>query len=369
MVEDLAELVSVETPSEDLDALRGGARVLEAMSRRLVGQAPERIEVQGRPHLKWWWPAAPGARRVLLLGHYDTVWPVGTLARWPFAVDTDAGTATGPGCFDMKAGIVQTLHAVAALDDPSGVEVLLTADEEVGSFTSRALIEESARRADAAFVMEGSPRGAVKVGRKGTGMYTLRVRGRAAHAGLEPERGANALVALAHLLTEVDTIARPAVGTTVVPTLARAGSASNVVPAYAEAELDVRVGRTDEAERVDRQLRELTTSVPDTSLEISGGMHRPPMPTSASRELFTLATSAAASLGLAEVRGVSVGGASDGNFTAAVGCPTLDGLGAVGDGAHAEGEHVVVAALPERAALLWSLVEQTRVTAPPRLRP
>lgn len=367
MVDDLAELVSVETPSEDLDALTRGARVLESMSRRLVGRAPERIEVDGRVHLRWSWPASPNARRVLLVGHFDTVWPMGTLARWPFSVDAEAGTATGPGCFDMKAGIVQTLHAVAALDDPAGVEILLTSDEEIGSFTSRALIEDCARRADAALVMEGSTGGALKVGRKGTGMYTLHVDGRAAHAGLEPERGANALVALAHLLTGVEAIGCPERGTTVVPTLGRGGSASNVVPATAEAELDVRVGQPDEAERVDREIRELSTSVDGTSLRITGGMHRPPMPTSASRELFTLALSVAASLGLPEPSGVSVGGASDGNFTAAAGCPTLDGLGAVGNGAHAEGEYVIVAALPDRAALLRALIDETRLAAPIRL--
>lgn len=367
MVDDLAELVSVETPSEDLDALARGARVLESMSTRLIGQAPERIEVDGRVHLRWSWPSSPGARRVLLVGHFDTVWPMGTLARWPFSVDSEAGTATGPGSYDMKAGIVQILHAVAALDDRAGVEIVLTSDEEIGSFTSRALIEDCARRADAALVMEGSTGGTLKVGRKGTGMYKLHVHGRAAHAGLEPERGANALVALAHLLTGVEGIGRPELGTTVVPTLARSGSASNVVPAEAEAELDVRVGQPDEAERVDLEIRELRTSVDGTSLEITGGMHRPPMPTSVSRGLFMLARSAAGSLGLPELSGVSVGGASDGNFTAAAGCPTLDGLGAVGDGAHAEGEYVLVAALPERAALLRTLIDEIRLAAPIQL--
>lgn len=360
MVADLAALVGVETPSEDLDACAAGAEAVAALAYEVFGEAGEVVEVEGRRHLRWRWPQAPGRPRIALVGHYDTVWPLGTLARWPFTVDEATGRASGPGCFDMKAGIVQLFHAVAALDDRGGLEILLTCDEEVGSRTSRALVEEAARGARAALVLEASADGAVKVGRKGTGMYRLDVDGRAAHAGLEPERGANALTALARVLTALEAVAAPERGTTVTATLAGAGTASNVVPAHAWAELDVRVAEPREATRVDRELRALTTGVEGTRLRISGGPRRPPMPAGAGAALHARLAVLAAELGLGPIAGVSVGGGSDGNFTAAVGCPTLDGLGAVGNGAHAEGEWVSVAAMPERAALLAQLVDDLR---------
>jgi glutamate carboxypeptidase len=257
----------------------------------------------------------------------------------------------------MKAGVVQALHALATLDDLDGIEVLLTTDEEVGSQTSRALVEEGARRARAALVCEpAADGGALKVGRKGTGMYTFVVTGRSAHAGLEPEKGANALVEAAHLVLAVGPLGRPEVGTTVTPTVAAAGTATNVVPAEARLEVDVRVAEPGEAERVDDALRALTATVPGCRLEVRGGPNRPPMPATSGAGLWGRARAIAAALGLPALTGVSVGGGSDGNFTAAAGCPTLDGLGPVGGGAHAASEHVVVAAMPQRAALLAELV-------------
>ncbi|WP_344442969.1 M20/M25/M40 family metallo-hydrolase [Kitasatospora nipponensis] len=356
MVEQLGRLVEVETPSEDLAACAGGAHVLSQLGKEILGEPAEFVESGGRTHLRWRWPARAGGATVALIGHFDTVWPLGTLARWPFTVDGAAGTATGPGCFDMKAGIIQLLHAVSVLEDRSGVEILLTCDEEIGSQSSRPLIEELARRSAAALIPEGSGHGALKTGRKGTGMYRLEVTGRAAHAGLEPEKGANALLALAHLLLAVDALARPDLGSTITPTLSAAGSAGNTVPAHAYAELDVRVASREEAERVDGALRGLRTAVPGTSLAVTGGPHRPPLPATSGAQLFERARVLAERLGLAPLRDIVVGGASDGNFTAAVGCPTLDGLGAVGDGAHAEGEYVSVADLPDRAALLAHLI-------------
>jgi glutamate carboxypeptidase len=260
----------------------------------------------------------------------------------------------------MKAGLIQLLHAVSVLAAEAPLEILVTTDEEVGSRTSRPLIEEIGRASAAALILEPSAHGALKIGRKGTGLYRLDVAGRAAHAGLEPEKGANALVALAGLIGHVDAIARPAAGTTVTPTLASAGTAANVVPAHAFAELDVRVAEPDEADRVDRELRALATSVPGTSVTIGGGPNRPPLPTTASSALYEVARAAAAELGLSAPASVVVGGGSDGNFTAAVGCPTLDGLGAVGDGAHAEGEHVRIDGMAERAALLAAIITRLR---------
>jgi glutamate carboxypeptidase len=356
MVGHLAALVSAETPSSDLAACAAGARAVSQVAAAVVGEPGEQVLAGGRTHLTWRWPAVAGGLTVALIGHFDTVWPLGTVGRWPFSADTAAGTATGPGCFDMKAGIVQLLHAVAALDDRAGVEILLTSDEEIGSLTSRPLIEEAARRASAALILEPSAHGSLKTERKGTGLYRLDVAGRAAHAGLEPEKGANALIELAHLVLRLGAVARPDLGTTVTPTVAAAGTAANVVPAHAEAEIDVRVAEPGEADRVDRDLKSLITTLPGTTLTVTGGPNRPPLPTQASAWLFALAEEVAAELGLGSLGAVAVGGGSDGNFTAAVGCPTLDGLGAVGDGAHAEGEHVLIGSMPERAALLAAVI-------------
>ncbi len=352
MVEDLALLVTVESPSQDLVACRAVVDVTAELGARLLGARPEVVEVQGRAHLRWRF-GAPG--RVLLVGHIDTVWPLGTLARLPFRVDGDV--ATGPGCFDMKGGVVQAFHALSTLDDLDGVEVLLTTDEELGSQTSRHLVEEGARRARAALVCEpAADGGALKRGRKGTGMYTLAVRGRRAHAGLEPEKGANALIEAAHLILALAPFNRPELGTTVTPTVAAAGTVTNVVPADAQVEVDVRVARPEEAERVDADIRSLQTTVAGCRLEVLGGPNRPPLPEASGAGLWDRVQALAPGLGLSPLSWVSVGGGSDGNFTAAAGCPTLDGLGPLGGGAHAESEHVLVSAMPGRAALLAELV-------------
>jgi len=351
MVGALEALVEAESPSGVPDALAScAARITELFADRL-GRKPEQLG----PHLQWSGGETAGPQ-VLLVGHYDTVWPLGTLARRPFTL-TD-GRATGPGSFDMKAGIVQLVEALATIDDLDRVRVLLTADEELGSQTSRSLVQDAARRASAALILEPSAdAGSLKTARKGTGMYTLRVAGRAAHAGLEPQKGANALVALAEVVLAAARLGRPELGTTVTPTMAAAGSASNVVPDEATAELDVRTAVPEEAERVDADVRRLATTLAGTRLSVVGGPNRPPMPGSASALLFARAESCAERLGIGPLGSASVGGGSDGNFTAAAGAPTLDGLGAVGGGAHAEDEHVLVATMPERAALLAELVE------------
>ena len=358
MVDQLAALVSAETSSSDIAACTAGAQVVRQIAADVIGDLGEEVGADGRTHLRWRWPAGDGRRPVALIGHLDTVWPAGTLRRWPVSVDQAAGTVTGPGCFDMKAGLIQLLHAVSVLADRAGLEILVTTDEEIGSPTSRPLIEELGRASAAALILEPSASGAVKIGRKGTGLYRLDVAGLAAHAGLEPEKGANALVSLAEIIGRVGAVARPGIGTTVTPTLAAAGTAANVVPARAYADLDVRVAEPAEADRVDRELRALATTVPGTSLSVSGGPNRPPLPTTASAALFELAREVAEGIGLPALQGVVVGGGSDGNFTAAAGCPTLDGLGAVGAGAHAEGEHVRIDSMAERAALLAALISR-----------
>ena len=354
LVSAVEALVAAESPSTDHVLLEACAALISRLGADALGAPAQVVRVDGQPHLEWRF----GSRtRVALIGHYDTVWPAGTTASRPFALLGDR--MTGPGCFDMKGGIVQLFAALATLESLEGVSVLLTSDEELGSPTSRRLVEDVAAGAGAALLLEpAGAGGSLKVSRKGTGMYTLAVSGRASHAGLEPEKGANALVAAAHLVLALEQIARPELGTTVTATMASAGSASNVVPAAATVEVDVRVLDPAEAPRVDAAIRALDPAgaVAGTSLVVHGGPNRPPMPASASAELFERAAACAQRLGLAALEGVAVGGGSDGNFTAAVGTPTLDGLGAVGDGAHAVDEYALVSAMPERAALLAELV-------------
>ena len=352
MLADLELLVNTESPSLDVPRLTASAAVLAGVMHRRLGSAPRIIEGPSGPHVLWSGGDAP---RVLIVGHHDTVFPVGSCAARPFAVVD--GKATGPGVFDMKAGIVQAVHAVAALADPSGVEILITSDEEVGSDTSRALIEQRALACGNVLVCEPSADGgALKIARKGTGTFEVVVHGRAAHAGLEPEKGVNALVAAAELITRIATFGDPATATTVTPTVATAGTVDNVVPAEARVRVDVRVEQAGEKERLEALFGSLSSSLPGASVEVLGGMIRPPMPASASATLFPVAVAAAAAAGLATVHGVGVGGGSDGNFTAACGVPTLDGLGAVGGGAHAEHEHVLVDTMVDRARLLSALL-------------
>lgn len=353
MLADLEELVTCESFSSDLEAVARSAKVVAAMGARHLGSGPEFLVIDGVTHLRW----SFGTPKVLLLGHHDTVWPMGSLATHPWSVVD--GVARGPGVFDMKAGLVQTFHALAGLGSLDGVTLLVTGDEEVGSITSSRLIQDTARGPAAAFVMEASADGgALKTVRKGTSLYTVNVHGKAAHAGLEPEKGANAGIELAHQILAIAGLGAGA--TTVTPTVLSGGSTLNTVPAFASVGVDVRVAEVAEQERVDAAMHALRPVVPGTRLDVVGGPNRPPLEASMSASLFALAQELAAGLGLPALTSASVGGASDGNFTAGVGCPTLDGLGAVGGGAHADHEHVLVAELPSRTALLRALIEAIR---------
>ena len=361
MLDELGGLVRCESPSADLAALQRSAEAVAALGQRLTGRAPEVIADAGPTHLRWTF--GDGPRRVLLVGHHDTVWPLGSLATHPFEV-TD-GVMRGPGCFDMKAGLVIALHAAAALPPGTAVTILSTADEEVGSPSSRALIEAEAAGCAAALVLEASADGgALKTARKGVSLYQVRAVGRAAHAGLEPERGVNATVELAHQVLAVAGLADAARGTTVTPTALSAGTVTNTVPAAGSFAVDARMWDSAEQARVHAAMSALLPVVPDAVLEISGGPNRPPLAAASSAGLFALASAVAAELGLAPLTRASVGGASDGNYTAGVGTPTLDGLGAVGGGAHADHEHVLVDALPGRAALLAALIEDLLAETP-----
>jgi glutamate carboxypeptidase len=354
ILDDIAELVTCESPSSDLAAVAASADVVARVGERLTGQAPERITIDGRSHLRW--RLGTGPARVLLLAHHDTVWPLGSLATHPFSVT--GGVLRGPGCFDMKTGLVLALHAAAVLGAPAGVTILVTGDEEVGSPSSRALIEAEAAGCRAALVLEASADGgAVKTERKGTSNYRVLAAGRAAHAGLEPEKGINATIELAHQVLAVASLADAARGTTVTPTAMSSGTTLNTVPAAGELAVDVRMWDAGEQERVDAGMRAMAPALDGSGLEVTGGPNRPPLNASASAELFTRAAALAAGLGLPPLARAAVGGASDGNFTAGLGVPTLDGLGAVGGGAHADHEHVLVNELPGRAALLAALIE------------
>lgn len=303
-----------------------------------------------------------GPRQVLVLGHFDTVWPVGELERQPLR--REGGRLYGPGAYDMKAGLALGMLAVRALAAspeglPGRIVFLCTSDEETGSASSRGIIEDEARRSEAALVLEPSlPGGAVKTSRKGCGQYKLRVSGVAAHAGIEPERGASAIHELARIVAALPYLADADRGLTVNVGTIRGGTRPNVVAASAEADVDVRVMSLADAAEVDAAFQALRPHDPRTTLDITGGFERPPLErTPAGAALYELARAAAAELGQNLGEGAS-GGGSDGNFTAALGVPTLDGLGAVGDGAHAVGEYVDEAELPRRAALVAGLLRR-----------
>ncbi len=354
MIGSLKRLVEAESYSQDLPGIAHCAGVVEEIGLSLLGAQPERVSIDGRVHLRWTF----GEPRVLILGHFDTVWPPGTIQRLPFSVEGDV--ARGPGTFDMKAGIVQALYAVAALEERDGVGILLTSDEEIGSITSRELIESSARASQAVLVLEPSKSGSLKTARAGVAVYEVTAHGRAAHVGLDPDKGINALTELAHHVLAIAELSDATEATTVIPTLARAGSSSNTFPAEASMTVDVRAFSDGEFARVDRALSDLAPKVPMARVTVTGGLNRPPFPRSASEDLFVAATKIAAELGFGDLGEARVAGGSDGNFTAGVGRPTLDGLGPVGNGAHADHEHIWIPAMPERAALVARLIEQLR---------
>lgn len=352
-VEDLAELVECESPSADLPATADCARLAADIGARWTGERPELVTTApGRLHVRWTFGRPT---RVIVIGHLDTVWPKGTLARWPVTIRGDR--VSGPGVFDMKGGIIQIFAALSQISRMDGICVLLTSDEEIGSPTSRVLIEQSAQQAEAALIAEPSSRGAVKVARKGVSLHHLEVRGRAAHAGVERGRGINASIELAHQILSMENLGNPEQETTVTPTLASAGSTSNTVPANARLDVDVRAWTRDEQERVHRALRTLHPALPGARLNLEHGPSRPPFEHAASQALFTIARSVAADLGRT-LRGVSVGGGSDGNFTAALGIPTLDGLGVIGDCAHAEGEWASLRSIHQQAEFLAALIRR-----------
>ncbi|MGI8868565.1 MAG: M20 family metallopeptidase [Mycobacteriales bacterium] len=358
LLDDLRELVLVESPSADHDAVRRSAAVTARIGTERLGVAPDTIDIDGCTHLRW--RLGTGPRRLLLLAHHDTVWPIGSLQSHPFTAA--GGTITGPGCFDMKTGTAMALTALALVRRTGGLDgisLLVTGDEELGSPSSRALIEAEAAGCRAALVLEPSgPGGAVKTARKGVSIYRIAVTGRAAHAGLEPEKGVNAALALAELTPAVAAVSDPDAGTTVTPTVLRAGTTSNTVPADAELTVDVRAWSAAEQQRIDRAIRALRPTLLGATISVDGSSNRPPFEADMAADLFPRAQRVASEIGLPSLVDCGVGGGSDGNFTAGIGVPTLDGLGAVGGGAHADDEHVEIDEIPRRTALLVALITE-----------
>lgn len=363
MVRLLAEFVRCESPSHDKAAVdRFGKQVAGEWRRRGAKVTVLRQATRGN-HIRAEIGSGRGRRagQILVLGHLDTVYPLGTLRKMQFRVR--GGRAWGPGSFDMKAGLVLALFAADTLRAariPLGKHVvfLWTSDEEVGSESSKRTIEQEARRSDAVLVLEPplGHAGKLKTSRKGVGIAEISVTGRAAHAGIEPEKGVNAVHELALQIARLMKLNDKRRGITVQATVVDGGTASNVVPAEASARVDIRIVRQADARALARKLRRVRPILKGARIEVHVGPIRPPLErTRGVRALFreaqTLMRQIGRSLGEA-----ATGGGSDGNFTAALGVPTLDGLGAVGDGAHSPREHVLIRALPERAALLAGLI-------------
>lgn len=351
-------LVAIESPSDDPQAVnRCGAELASRLS-ALGATITRAWSSTAGDHLRA--SFGEGDRQVLLLGHFDTVWPVGQLQRMP--LKREGGNLYGPGTFDMKAGIgLATLatRAFMAQGPPGGMRIVMlwTTDEEVGSTTSRGIIEAEALKSEAVLVFEPSlPGGVLKTSRKGVGQFELLVRGVSAHAGLDPGKGASAIHELARQVLAIEQIQDPDRGITVNVGIAQGGSRANVVAAEARATVDARAVTLADANAVEHAMHSLAPILKGTSLEVTGGFDRPPLERSAGVvRLFEMARGVAGEMGLSLAEGAA-GGGSDGNFTAALGVPTLDGLGAVGDGAHAVHEHVEIAALGPRAALIAGLL-------------
>ncbi len=375
MLADIGSLICSETPSSDHQAVARGAAVITDLMQERLGATPETLERGGVTHLRLRCIDSghaadrPTPVRVVLLCHQDTVWPHGTLDRLPFS--TADGVLRGPGSFDMLTGLVMAIHAVAMLQHAgmptAGISLLVTGDEEVGSATSRDLIREEVTVDDVApsvLVLEASADGgAVKVGRKGASSYRVTAHGRAAHAGLEPQNGVNAGVELAHQILRVAELANHPAGTSVVPTTLAGGSSSNTVPATAYLDVDSRAWTEDEQRRVDAALHALAPTQPGGRLEVSGGINRPPLQREHSMDLYAVLAQVCDQLGVRTPDAADVGGASDGNITAGLGAPTLDGLGAVGAGAHADHEHALIEPIPERTAILAALIHRLLSTS------
>lgn len=363
-VDTIRRLVEIESPSDNKQAVdRVSAFVAEEFA-ALGGRAQFHRVTDFGNHLQVDFEGETQQKPVLLLGHYDTVYPTGSLATMPCRLGN--GRLWGPGVLDMKSGIALMLYAIRGLQEwngrlPRPVTVLLVSDEEVGSNSSRAITENLAKQSSAVLVLEPSygPKGSVKTARKGVGEYTMKVSGVASHSGLDFEKGQSAIVELAQQIGAISKLVDLKRGLTLNVGLVQGGTRVNVVAAEATASLDVRIARMKDAAGIDRKLRSLKPFNRKCKLAVTGGINRPPLERNAGVALlYNKASVIAKELGW-KLSEAAVGGGSDGNFTAGLGIPTLDGLGGVGDGAHAVHEFIVVSELPRRAALLAGLIESS----------
>jgi glutamate carboxypeptidase len=364
IVSTIRYLVEIESPSDNRAAVNRIAEAVAEEFLRLGGELRFHQAKDFGSHLQVNF-GGKSAKPVLLLGHYDTVYPLGTLAAMPCHIEHNR--LTGPGVLDMKSGIALMLHALAALQDwhkedgglPRPVTVFLVSDEEVGSESSRAITEALAKKSAAVLVLEPSYgfQGAVKTARKGVGEYLVKVTGKPSHAGLDFQKGVNAILELSRQIERISGFTDLKRGLTVNVGVVSGGSRTNVVPAEASAQVDVRIARRKDAAGIDKKMRHLRPFNRKCKVEITGGINRPPMERTAGvAALYAQAAAIARELGW-KLGEAAVGGGSDGNFTAGLGIPTLDGLGGVGDGAHAIHEHILISELPRRAALLAGLIE------------
>ena len=347
---DIQRLVECESPTEDLASCNQVVDLAVEIANKLLKTSATKINENGRP-VFWWGAKNP---KIVLLCHLDTVWPKGSFQpTWKIEADI----ATGPGVFDMKAGFIQALYAVSQVSGAQeNVALVATTDEETGSATSKELIERLAKTAQAVLVFEASLDGKVKTGRKGTAMYQVVVTGKASHAGLEPEKGINATTELAKLVMQIAALENPEFGTTAVPTVMQSGTTTNTVPALAKLDIDVRSFTISELNRIDKSIRALSSDI--AKVEVTGGVNRPPLETSSSMELYEKLEKVAKDLGLSQIGHASVGGASDGNLAAAAGAKVLDGLGAIGMGAHAPSESIKISTIEERIKLTTAFINE-----------
>ncbi len=349
-IADIQRLVECQSPTEDLAACTKVIDLAVEIANKVLSTPAKAITENGRP-VFWWGAENP---KIVLLCHLDTVWPHNSFDPiWKIEGDN----AKGPGVFDMKAGFVQAMYAVKEIAGAENqVALVATTDEETGSASSKGLIERLAKGAQAVLVFESAIDGKVKTGRKGTSMYQVTVVGKAAHAGLEPEKGVNATVELAKLVLQITALENPALGTTVVPTVMQSGTTTNTVPAQAKLDIDIRSFTMAELNRVDAAIKSLQSDT--AKVEVSGGINRPPLETSSTLELYEKLEAVAKTLGMAPIGHASVGGASDGNLAAAAGAKVLDGLGAVGVGAHAPTESLVISSVEPRIKLTTAFITE-----------
>ena len=348
MLAALEALVRCESPSDDLAACTRVVQLASDIATSVLGTPAHIKIIEGRP-VFWWGAPQPD---VLLLAHLDTVWPLGSYQPlW----EINGDVIRGPGVFDMKAGFVQALFALKGI--AGSVALVATTDEETGSHASRTLIKDLSSQAKAVLVLEASLDGKVKTGRKGTAMYQITAHGLASHAGLEPEKGINSTTEIAHLVLALASLEDLAYGTTVVPTMMRSGTTTNTVPDQAVLDVDARSYSQAELLRVDAAIRTLSPHNPLARIEITGGLSRPPLEPESTRSLYEQAERVAAALGMPALGRASVGGASDGNFAAAAGAQVLDGLGAVGGGAHAANEWVSAKTMQDRSNFLHAFIK------------